>query len=59
MITNQTDIISLLKQGDMKEVFIELTIAIVSSPYIEDEVKLNILKRLADGYQQLNETLVN
>jgi hypothetical protein len=54
MFTNQTDILSLLKQGDFKEGFIDLTIAIVSSPYIEDEIKLNIIKRLADGYVQLS-----
>jgi hypothetical protein len=59
MITNQTDFIALLKQGDKKDVFIELTIAINSSPYIEDEVKLKIMKRLADAYQHLNETLIH
>lgn len=49
----RTDVISLLKDGDLHINYIELTSSIISSPYIESSVKLDLLSRIVDAYNIL------
>lgn len=49
----RTDVISLLNDGDLHNNYIELTNSIISSPYIESSVKLDLLTRIVDAYNFL------
>lgn len=54
MSEHKTDMRSLLKYGDVERNFIDLTVTIVSSPYIETQVKMDILLRMVDAYNILS-----